>query len=175
MKYRFIAEHQEKFSVCSMCRVLGVSSSGYYAWRSRPESDRSREDRRLKAKIRTFHKQSRGAYGTVRIHQDLREDGEACGRHRVARLMREDGLKGAKAKQFKVTTDSKHSDLVAENLLDQEFSAEASNLVWAGDITYLRIREGWCYLAVLLDLHSRLVVGWSPLDVARPGAAAGSS
>jgi putative transposase len=161
MKFRFIHEHVLEFSLRLMCRVLGVSPSGYYAWRSRPESARSREDRRLKAKIRAFHEKSRRTYGAARIHADLRDDGEGCGRHRVARLMREDGLVGAKAKQFRTTTDSKHSDPVAENLLDQKFTVETPDTVWAGDITYLRTREGWCYLAVLLDLHSRLVVGWS--------------
>jgi hypothetical protein len=131
MKLRFIHEHLREFSLRVMCRVLGVSPSGYYAWRSRPESTRSREDRRLKAKIRAFHAKSRGTYGSVRIHADLREDGESCGRHRVARLMREDGLVGAKAKQFRTTTDSKHSDPVAPNLLNQEFSVETPDRVWS--------------------------------------------
>lgn len=174
MRYRFIHEHLVEFSVRVMCRVVGVSPSGYYAWRARPESARSREDRRLKAKIRTFHKKSRGTYGAARIHADLSEDGEGCGRHRVARLMREDGLVGAKAKQFKTTTNSKHSDPVAANVLNQQFSVDAADRVWAGDITYLHTRDGWCYLAVLLDLHSRFVVGWalsSSLDRELPLAA----
>lgn len=161
MKFRFIHEHVLEFSLRLMCRVLGVSPSGYYAWRSRPESTRSREDRRLRTKIRSFHQKSRGTYGATRVHADLREEGEECGRHRVARLMREDGLVGAKAKQFRKTTDSRHSDPVSPNILNQEFTVETSDRVWAGDITYLRTREGWCYLAVLLDLHSRFVVGWS--------------
>ena len=161
MRFRFIHEYIREFSVRVMCRVLKVSPSGYYAWRSRPESTRSREDRRLRTKIRTFHKRSRGTYGSVRIHVDLREDGETCGRHRVSRLMREDGLFGKKARQFRTTTDSEHSDPVAENLLDQEFFVETPDTVWAGDITYLRTREGWIYLAVILDLCSRIVVGWS--------------
>jgi len=161
MRFRFIHEHLKDYSVRLMCRVLGVSPSGYYAWCSRPESTRSREDRRLLAKIRAFHEQSRGSYGSARIHADLQEDGEGCGRHRVARLMRQDGLAGKKARQFRTTTDSRHSDPVAPNLLDQEFSVETPNTVWAGDITYLRTREGWLYLAVLLDLCSRFVVGWS--------------
>ena len=161
MRYRFIHEHRDRFRLRMMCRVLGVSPSGYYAWRSRPESTRSREDRRLKIKIRASHKKNRGRYGAVRIHADLREDGETCGRHRVARLMRESGLVGAKAKQFKTTTNSQHSDPVAPNVLDQDFSAEAIDQVWVADITYLRTRAGWCYLAVVLDLYSRLVVGWA--------------
>ena len=161
MKFRFVHEHVQEFSVRVMCRVLAVSRSGYYAWCSRPESTRSREDRRLLAKIRAFHHRSRGSYGSSRIHADLREDGESCGRHRVARLMRDDGLAGKKARRFKTTTDSEHSDPVAPNLLAQDFFVETPDTVWAGDITYLRTREGWLYLAVLLDLHSRFIVGWS--------------
>ena len=161
MKFRFVHEHVQEFSVRVMCRVLAVSRSGYYAWCSRPESTRSREDRRLLAKIRAFHHRSRGSYGSSRIHADLREDGESCGRHRVARLMRDDGLAGKKARRFKTTTDSEPSDPVAPNLLAQDFFVETPDTVWAGDITYLRTREGWLYLAVLLDLHSRFVVGWS--------------
>ncbi len=161
MKFRFIHEHVQEFSVRVMCRVLAVSRSGYYAWCSRPESTRSREDRRLLAKIRAFHHRSRGSYGSSRIHADLREDGESCGRHRVARLMRDDGLAGKKARRFKTTTDSENSDPVAPNLLAQDFFVATPDTVWAGDITYLRTREGWLYLAVLLDLYSRFVVGWS--------------
>jgi transposase InsO family protein len=161
MKFRFIYEHVKEFSVRVMCRVLGVSPSGYYAWCPRPESARSREDRRLRIKIRAFHVRSRGRYGSARIREDLLEDNETCGRNRVARLMREDGLVGKKAQQFRKTTQSDHADPVAPNLLDQNFTVETPNTVWAGDITYLRTREGWLYLAVLLDLYSRLVVGWS--------------
>lgn len=164
MKFRFIHEHVKEFSVRLMCRVLGVSPSGYYAWCSRPESTRSREDRRLLTKIRAFHARSKGRYGSARIHADLREDKETCGRNRVARLMRQDNLKGKKARQFRKTTQSDHSDPVAPNVLDQKFTVEAPNSVWAGDITYLRTREGWLYLAVMLDLYSRYVVGWSLSD-----------
>ena len=161
MKFRFIVEHTVEFGVRSMCRVLKVSPSGYYAWCSRPESSRSQEDRRLRVKIRAFHAASRGTYGSPRIYEDLQEDGETCGRERVARLMREEGLAGKKRRRFRSTTDSKHSNPVVGNKLDQKFTVETPNTVWAGDITYLRTREGWLYLAVLLDLYSRFVVGWS--------------
>jgi len=161
MKFRFIHEHIKEFSVRVMCRVLGVSPSGYYAWCSRPESTRSREDRRLLTKIRAFHSRSKARYGSARIHRDLRDDNETCGRNRVARLMREDGLVGKKARQFRKTTQAEPSNPVAPNLLGQDFTVDEPNTVWAGDITYLRTREGWLYLAVLLDLYSRFVVGWS--------------
>ena len=161
MRFRFIHQHLRQFGVRLMCRVLGVTPSGYYAWRSRPESNRTREDRRLLVEIRASHEVSRQTYGVGRIHADLRDAGESCGRHRVARLMREDGIVAKKARQFRTTTDSDHSNPLAPNILDQNFRVETPDTVWAGDITYLRTREGWAYLAVLLDLCSRSVVGWS--------------
>ena len=161
-------EHRDEFSVRAMCRALKVSSSGYYGWCGRPESTRSREDRRLLMKIRMAHTRSRGTYGSPRVHEDLREDGETCGRHRVARLMRKDGLAGKKRRKFRCTTDSKHSHAVAPNLFDQDFTVETPDAVWAGDITYLRTREGWLYLAVLIDLCSRYVVGWSLSESLEP-------
>ncbi len=161
MRFRFIHEHAKQFSVRVMCRVLGVSASGYYAWCSRPESMRSREDRRLRTKIRVAFKRSRATYSATRIQRDLQDDGESCGRHRIARLMREDGLTPKKARQFRVTTQRRHSDAVAANLLNQDFAVEKPDTVWAGDITYLRTGDGWLYLAVLLDLCTRSIVGWS--------------
>ena len=161
MRFQFIHEHLKEFSVRVMCRVLGVSASGYYAWCSRPESMRSREDRRLRTKIRAAFERSRETYSARRIRRDLQDEGESCGRHRVARLMREDGLIPKKARQFRVTTQRRHSDAVAPNLLDQDFAVAKPDTVWAGDITYLRTGDGWLYLAVLLDLCTRMVVGWS--------------
>lgn len=161
MRHRFIHAHRERFSVTTMCRVLEVARSGYYAWCSRAESARSREDRRLVVKIRSLHAQSRGTYGSPRIYADLREMGETCGRHRVARLMREERLVGKKARKFRSTTDSKHSHPVAPNRLGQQFGVQRPDTVWAGDVTYLRTREGWLYLSVILDLCSRYVVGWA--------------
>lgn len=144
-----------------MCDALEVSPSGYYAWRSRPESQRSREDRRLKVVIRSVFKESRETYGSPRIHDELREQGIRCGRKRTARLMREERLKPKKARRFRRTTIAEPEHPKAENVLDREFSVESPDSVWAGDITYLWTREGWMYLAVLLDLFSRRVVGWA--------------
>lgn len=161
MRFALIAELRSKHPVRRLCGLLGVSPSGYYAWRSRPESNRAREDRRLLVEIRAAFSSSREAYGARRLHQELREQGVECGRHRVRRLMKEENLKPKKARQFRVTTQSEHSRPVAENVLDQQFRIERPDQVWAGDITYIRTLEGWLYLAVLLDLCSRRAVGWS--------------
>ncbi len=161
MRFAFIRRHTVEFPVDVMCAVLEVSTSGYYAWLHRPESLRSRDDRRLLLEIRAIHRQSRRRYGSPRLHRELRQRGYACGRHRVARLMRQDGLKGTYRRKFRVTTNSKHRWPVAANRLERHFEVSRPNTVWAGDITYIRTREGWLYLAVLLDLCSRRVVGWA--------------
>ena len=161
MTFRFIRNHQHRFPVGLLCKALGVSRSGYYAWQRRPESNRTRQNRDLKARIRQVHKESRGTYGSPRIHCELRDQGERCGRHRVARLMREDGLRAKVKKRYKATTDSKHDLPVAPNLLQRNFDPVAPDRVWASDITYIWTAEGWLYLAVVLDLFSRSVVGWS--------------
>jgi len=161
MRFAFIRRHTGEFPLDVMCRVLEVSASGYYAWRTRPESRRSREDRRLLTEIRAIHRQSRRRYGSPRVHHELRGRGVRCGRHRVARLMRQDGLEGTYRRKFRVTTDSKHRWPVAANRLARQFKVSRPDTVWAGDITYIRTREGWLYLAVLLDLCSRRVVGWA--------------
>jgi putative transposase len=141
--------------------VLGVFSSGYYAWLRRPESQRRREDRRLLHQIRVIHRRSRRTYGSPRIHAELRAQAIRCGRNRVARLMREEGLRAKAPRRFKVTTRSTKSHVVAPNRLDRRFRVEAPNTVWGGDITYVWTTEGWLYLAVLMDLCSRRIVGWS--------------
>ena len=161
MRFAFIRRHTVEFPVDVMCAVLEVSTSGYYAWLHRPESLRSRDDRRLLLEIRAIHRQSRRRYGSPRLHRELRHRGYACGRHRVARLMRQDGLEGTYRRKFRVTTDSKHRWPVAANRLQRQFKVSRPDTVWAGDITYIRTREGWLYLAVLLDLCSRRVVGWA--------------
>jgi len=144
-----------------MCRLLKVSSSGYYAWRKRPESARAKTDRELTDVIRRLHAESNGVYGSPKILQDLREEGYQCGRHKVARLMRLGGLKGCPKRRFKVTTkrDPKHP--VAANLLEQDFTASRPNECWAADITYISTHQGWLYLAVVMDLYSRRIIGWS--------------
>lgn len=161
MKYRFIARHEEQFRVSTMCRVLGVSRSGYYRWRVRPESRRSREDRKLLVKIRASYEQSGRNYGSPRVHEHLQQQGEACGRKRVERLMRQNSLQPIRCRRYKVTTRSAASHPVAPNLLNRQFAVARPDQVWAGDLTYLWTREGWVYLAVLLDLCTRRVVGWA--------------
>jgi transposase InsO family protein len=147
-----------------MCRVLLVSKAGFYAWCKRSKSERDIRDEALRRHIVAFHEASKKRYGSRPIVADLREIGEPCGRKRVVRIMRAAGLRGKQRKAFRVTTNSNHRKPIAANVLDRKFSpAEIAspNRVWAGDITYIRTREGWLYLAVLLDLFSRRVIGWA--------------
>lgn len=144
-----------------MCRVLEVSTSGYYDWRGRAESRRQKEDRRLVVEIKAIHKESRQSYGSPRIHDELKDRGRRCGRKRVARLMRLHGLRAKQTRRFKATTDSKHTLPVAENVLSRQFTVSAPDVAWSADITYIPTRQGWLYLAVVIDLFSRRVVGWS--------------
>ena len=144
-----------------MCSVLEVSRSGFYAWHKRGESPRQRANRRLTGLIVEIHKKSRGTYGSPRIHVELRARDERCGKNRVARLMREAEIRSKVRRKFRVTTDSSHSLPVAPNLLDQRFVATHPNEIWLADITYIPTDEGWLYLASILDLFSRAVVGWS--------------
>ena len=161
MKFIFIREHAEQFPIRTMCRVLDVSRGGYYGWLKRPESLRSRDDRRLKVEIRTIYEKNKCRYGSPRVHRTLRHRGTVCGKNRVARLMREDGLRARSRRKFKATTDSNHRHPVAPNLLNRQFDVSALDTVWLGDITYIPTGEGWLYLAVLMDLASRRIVGWS--------------
>ena len=161
MRYAFIDRYRHLYPVLVMCDVLEVSSSGYYAWRGRPESRRSREDRELKAIIRSVFEESRQTYGSPRILDELRDQGIRCGRKRVARLMKEDQLTPKKARRFRRTTIAEPDHPKAPNVLGREFTVDAPDTAWVGDITYLWTQEGWLYLAVLLDLFSRRVVGWS--------------
>lgn len=144
-----------------MCRVLKVSRSGYYAWRTRPESPRTRANRRLVSEIRAVHEASRKNYGSPRVFEELRERGHTAGRHRIARLMRENGIRGRRRRRFRTTTQSNHSHPVAENVVERRFDVQTMNETWATDITYIWTLEGWLYLCVILDLFSRRVVGWS--------------
>lgn len=166
MKFRFIRDHADRFGVERMCRVLGVSRSGYYAWRRRRPSRRAQENQRLLVEVKAIHAtKNHDTYGSPRMHRELRERGLRCGRHRVARLMKKQGIQAKQARKFRpVTTDSKHALPVAPNRLERDFSATGPDQVWAADITYIRTREGWLYLAVILDLFSRLVVGWAVGD-----------
>ncbi len=144
-----------------MCKLLEVSRSGFYAWLRRGESRRSRENRRLTALIRQEHEESRETYGSPRIHAALKARGERCGLNRVARLMRKEGIRSKVKRKFRKTTNSRHAHPVAENLLSWGFRPNDPNQVWASDITYIWTDEGWLYLAVTMDLYSRLIVGWS--------------
>lgn len=150
-----------QFRISFLCRVMQVSRSGFYAWKAREPSARKQEDGQLLERIRGCFERSRGTYGSPRILRDLREQGYSCGRQRVMRLMRQAGLKPAVRPRFRVTTDSRHSLPVADNLLARDFTASAVDLKWVSDITYLWTGEGWLYLAVTLDLFSRRVIGWS--------------
>jgi len=156
--------HVAEFRVSTMCRVLGVKASGYYTWRSRKPSERTTENERLVAKIKALHDQSRGLYGSPKIYQSLRRDGEAVNHKRVERLMKDHSIRAKRAKKFRQTTDSRHALPVAENVLERNFTAAHPNAVWTTDITYIWTDEGWLYLTVFLDLYSRLVVGWAVSD-----------
>lgn len=167
MRYAAIQAHAGEFAVALMCRVLRVSRSGYYAWKTRGPGARAREDQRLLIHIRAAFRRSNQKYGSPRVHAELRAEGIRCARKRVERLMRQDGLVARKRRRHRSTTDSAHSHPTAPNLLERRFGTEAvgaPNRVWVGDITYVPTREGWLYLAAVLDLGTRRVVGWSMRD-----------
>ena len=148
-----------------MGRVLDVSRSGYYGWRSRPESARATKNRTLLDDIRRLHARHHGRYGSPRMHAALRAEGHRCSRGRVERLMRRYGIRALAGRRFRpCTTDSRHHLPVAPNLLKQDFEAPAPNRVWLADLTYMPTGEGWLYLAAILDLATRKVVGWSMRD-----------
>lgn len=164
MKFDFIAAKEVAFPVATMCRVLGVSPSGYYACKSRPPSKRLADDARVAAEVAAAHKASRGIYGSPRVHRELKAKGLKVGKKRVERLMNEKGLRGRSKKRFVRTTDSKHDDPVAPNVLERRFETTTPNEAWVGDVTYIATAQGWLFLAVLLDLFSRRVVGWATSD-----------
>jgi putative transposase len=161
MRYRAIQEHDRRYPIRLMCRTLAVSPAGYYAWRSRPESHRAVSARTLLSAIRVIHQESRETYGSPSIWDALLKQGHCVGEHRVARLMRQAGLRAKTVKQWRATTQSQHRFPVAANTLDRQFTVESPNRVWAGDLTYVWTTEGWLYLAVILDLYSRRVIGWA--------------
>lgn len=161
MRYMVIERLRDQYPVILICKVLDVSPSGYYAWRIRPESARSRADRLLKNEIRSIFDKSRETYGSPRIHDELGDRGIRCGRKRVARLMKQDQLEPKKARRYRVTTVSSETHEKAPNILNRHFAVDAPDTAWVGDITYLWTAEGWLYLAVILDLYSRRVIGWA--------------
>lgn len=154
-------ENRNKYPISELCSLLQVSRSGYYEWRSREESKRSRENRVLVVEIRSVHEESRRSYGAIRTCRELKKRGKSCSKNRVARLMREKGIRSTHKGKYRVcTTNSKHEHPVAQNIVSQDFSAKAPNEKWGSDITYIPTAEGWLYLAVVLDFHSRKIVGW---------------
>ena len=161
MKFAFVEEHRNHIPVDRLCHILGVTSRGYRAWRSRPVSQRQRDDMVLLAHIREQHHLSLGSYGRPRMTQELKEVGLHVGHRRVGRLMRQNGIDVVRTRKYKVTTDSNHRFNIAPSWLDRNFTAERPNQKWAGDISYIWTREGWLYLAVMIDLHSRRVIGWA--------------
>jgi putative transposase len=163
VRYACITRHRRDFDLRLMCRVLAVSASGYHAWRKRSPSAHAIADERLLLTVRIAFRKSRRTYGAPRVHQDLREEGMRVGKKRVARLMRQDGLVARRRKRSVQTTDSAHAHPIAPNHLDRQFDVNGVQLnrVWVSDITYLPTAEGFLFLAVVLDLPSRRVVGWS--------------
>ncbi len=161
MKFAFVEEHQDELPVNRLCDIMGVSPRGYRAWRSRPASQRQRTDMVLLAHIREQFRLSLGSYGRPRLTEELKELGLDVGHRRIGRLMRENGIAVKRNRKFKATTDSNHRFNIAPNLLNRDFSAARPNQKWAGDISYVWTQEGWLYLAVILDLHSRRVIGWA--------------
>ncbi len=163
MKYAFIEQHRVQFKVWRMCRALGVSASGYYAWRDRPASARAERHQRLCGSIRESFRASHETYGARRIRHDLVDSGQCIGRHTVRRLMKRLGLEPKSVKRFRTTTDSRKT-IAAPNVLAQDFQAQRVNQRWVSDVTFIPTRQGWLYLSVFIDLFSRAVVGWS-MDV----------
>jgi len=160
VKYRFMSEHRHEYQLAMMCRVLQVARAGFYAWLQCPVSDRSKDDTRLLELIRHSYTASHGVYGARRVFGDLREAGESCGLHRVERLMQRHKIKAVRGYKKPCAIAGRPS-IIAPNHLQREFTVDAPNKVWVTDITYIRTWQGWLYLAVVLDLYARKVVGWS--------------
>jgi putative transposase len=161
MKYRAIRDNAGRFAVSLMCSALQVSTSGYYAWRDRRPSPRAQANDRLLSQIREAHQRSRCTYGSPRITHELRAQGHCVGENRIAGLMRTAHIRAKSARKWRATTQSAHRLPVADNTLDRAFSVAQPNRVWAGDISYVWTAQGWLYLAVVLDLYSRAVIGWA--------------
>ena len=161
MKFAFISEEKVAFPVAVLCRLLAVSPSGYYATHGRPRSLHARRDDKLAEQVVEAHAASKGRYGSPRVHAELKAAGERVGRKRVARLMREKKLAARTRRRFRTTTDSKHDFPIAPNVLERDFTASAPDRAWVTDITFVWTAQGWLYLAVILDLFSRRVVGWA--------------
>jgi putative transposase len=165
MRFRFIEDSRADYPVRVLCEALNVSPAGYYAWRSRPESRRSAANRNLVDDIKQVHRDTHGRYGSPRIHAELKARGRGESRGRIERLMRHHGIRAIMARPRRMrTTDSRHDFPIAPNLLDRNFTATAPNRIWLADITYVETDQGWLYLATVLDLYSRKIVGWAMCD-----------
>jgi putative transposase len=161
VRYACIAQHRAEYPITLMCRVLAVSRPGFYAWLERPVSRRAQTETRLRVTIRAIHAESQRSYGSPRIHRELRAQGQRHGRKRIARLMRLEGLRAKRSRRYRTTTQSDGRQPPAPNRLGRQFGVRALNQVWAGDVTACWTGEGWLYVAALLDLGSRRVVGWA--------------
>ncbi len=161
MSFAFIEEHREVWPVTVLCETLGVSAQGFYAWRARPASAQQQRRDTLLVEIRAVHAEVKQRYGSPRIHAELQAKGVPCSVNTVAQLMHDNAIRAKTARKFRNTTDSNHPLPVAQNVLDRQFDAQGPNERWLTDITYIPTREGWLYLAVVEDLYSRRVVGWS--------------
>jgi putative transposase len=162
--FEVIAAEEANFPIKLMCKLLEVARSGYYAWKERVPSERAKENEVLAKEIEDIHGGSRKTYGSPRVLEELRARGRKIGRKRVARIMREKGIYGRRKRKFRKTTDSNHKHPVADNVLDRNFTVDKPDKVWVADITYIWTLQGWLYLAVIIDLFSRRVVGWSMAD-----------
>jgi putative transposase len=165
VKFAFVKEHRKQWPVAAICRVLKVSRSGFFAWSRRPPSQRQRRQEELLRKIKQVHQENRELYGSPRVHRALLIDGQSVSRNTVAKLMRREKIRARTKRRFVPrTTDSTHRQPVARNLLDRNFTAERPDRKWVADITYVPTQEGWLYVAAVLDLFSRRIVGWSMAD-----------
>ena len=161
MKYQFIHEHRHLFPIIRMCHVLEISENGYYNWRRRGKSQRKRDDEQLTERIKDAYNDNRGVYGSPRIHIELKEQGIHCGRKRIARLMQEKNISAGRKRRKARTTDSCHELPIAPNRLLRDFTADAPNKKWLTDMTFIATREGWLYLAGVIDVYSRKIIGWA--------------
>ena len=161
MRYQLIEDYRDMFPIHLLCQVLTVSRSGYYAWRIRPVSQREMANCELMKKIKVVHEDSWETYGSPRVYQELKAQGISCSENRVARLMQSHGIRAKQVKRKKMTTKANAAHLVAPNLLNGNFTAERPDEKWLADISYIPTAEGWLYLAVIMDLFTRLIVGWS--------------
>jgi len=161
MKFQFIRIHRNENRISKMCEMFGVTPGGYYQWKNRGKSKRELENEYLLHKIREVYKKSNRIYGSPRITEKLREQSISCSKHRVARIMRENGIISRTVRKFKATTNSNHNLPIAPNLVNQDFGVEVPNRLWVGDITYIDTDEGWLYLAKVMDVYNREIIGWA--------------